>query len=72
MDVSKAFPMLLESMKWRKEFGVNRLTDEYFPKEFYLCGAVFSYCPDRDGLKTLFIRIKMIKRIPEMKPYYKK
>lgn len=64
--------MLIESMKWRKEFGVNQLSDNYFPKQFFRCGAVFQYEPDVNGFATVYLRIKMIKKIPELKATCKK
>ena len=72
MDETKAFDMLLESLKWRKEFGVNNLTDAFFPKQFYTSGTIFPYCPDKNGFKTLYLRIKMIRKVPELKNHYKK
>ncbi len=67
-----AFQMLTESMKWRKDFGISQIRDNYFPYEFYACGALFPYCKDKQGCHTLYLRIKMVKKIPEMSIYFKK
>jgi len=64
--------MLTDSMKWRKEFGIYQVNDNYFPREFYASGAMFSYCDHRYEYNTLCLRAKMIKKIPEMNVYLKK
>lgn len=48
-DVPTAFEMLKDTMRWRKELGLNDLSYEDFPREFFECGCVFEYGQDRKG-----------------------
>lgn len=48
-DVPIAFEMLKDTMRWRKELGLNDLSYEDFPREFFECGCVFEYGQDRKG-----------------------
>ena len=48
-DVSIAFEMLKDTMRWRKEMDLNNLSYEDFPREFFECGCVFEYGHDKKG-----------------------
>lgn len=48
-EVPAAYAMLADTMRWRKELGLNDLTYEHFPREFYECGCVFEYGKDKQG-----------------------
>jgi len=68
----ESLKMINDAMKWRKEYGIHHLSAEYFPKEFYISGGLFPYEKDKFGNATLYMRIKMVKRIPELTPYLRK
>ena len=36
-----ALKMLVKALEWRKTFGVNDLTEDYFPEELYKIGNAF-------------------------------
>lgn len=48
-DVSMAFEMVKDTMRWRKEINLNQLNYEDFPREFFQCGCVFEYGRDKKG-----------------------
>lgn len=48
-EVPVAFEMLKDTMRWRKEVGLNDLNYEDFPREFYECGCTFEYGEDKKG-----------------------
>lgn len=48
-DVSQAFEMIKDTMRWRKEVNLNQLNYEDFPREFFQCGCVFEYGRDKKG-----------------------
>lgn len=70
-NVEKAFIMLRDSMRWRKQYGVNARSDDSFPIEFYKLGAFFPYNRDKEGNITIFLRIKFYKKWPRISDYIK-
>ncbi|RWS11525.1 motile sperm domain-containing protein 2-like protein [Dinothrombium tinctorium] len=62
----KAVNMLINALKWRKMFGLRTFCDNYFPAELFKIGALFLYEEDINGLPTLYIRISMLKKVPEI------
>ncbi|XP_015795828.1 motile sperm domain-containing protein 2 [Tetranychus urticae] len=71
-NIESALPMLRESMRWRKSFGVNNLKETDFPKEYYLSGSFFTYLPDRKGNAMVYIRGKLHRKIAEWSEIHKK
>lgn len=63
---------MAEAMRWRKENDLRSLTDDMFPREFWATGALFEYEKDRSGVPSLIMRLKFLKRIPEMLDNMKK
>lgn len=63
--IHEALHELISGMKWRKTFGVNRLTNASFPEEFYTSGTVIIYGKDLEGRPLLIIRVKAIKDVEE-------
>jgi hypothetical protein len=55
-----------QALKWRKSNNIRHLKDNYFPIEFYTLGAIFPYEKDKEGLPSLFVRVKYIKRHTEL------
>lgn len=68
----EAVRLLSEAMQWRKETNVRHVKDTYFPKEFFESGSLFTYEHDKDGLPTLMMRVKYVKRFPELLDDYRK
>lgn len=66
-----AFSMLRESMRWRKSFGVNSLSETDFPREYYQSGSFFTHAPDK-GRPTVYIRGKLHRKIAEWSELNKK
>ena len=67
----EAVKRMTESMKWRKQQRLRQLTDCDFPREFFETGSLFRYEEDRNGLPSLIMRLKFVRRIPEMLDYMK-
>lgn len=62
----RAARLMEQCGKFRKEFkmGISKAAD--FPVEFHRAGGLFRYAPDRAGNQTLFMRVKMHRRVPEL------
>jgi len=65
-NVDSALKMVIECFKWRKSSKIIYRTDDYFPSEFFMASGVFRYQPDKDGNPTLYMRVKLIKKMPEL------
>ena len=61
-----AFDLIRRCLRWRREINLMSLTDASFPSEFYSKGGLFRYKEDRGGRPVLHMRIKMIKKYPEL------
>lgn len=48
-DANIAYEMVKDTFRWRKDMGLNELTHEDFPREFYECGCMFEYGRDKKG-----------------------
>ena len=48
-DQKKAEKALIKAMHWRMEFGVNDMTDDYFPRELYQRGDPQLFGQNRQG-----------------------
>ena len=48
-DVDQAYCRLIETLEWKQQFGVHRLTESYWPTEFYQLYKLEKYGTDRDG-----------------------
>ncbi|XP_074599476.1 motile sperm domain-containing protein 2-like [Brevipalpus obovatus] len=62
----EAFKMIVDAMRWRKSIKVRDIKDYTFPREFYAIGGLFVYEPDKNGYPTVYIRVKMHRKIPEL------
>ena len=71
-NVEEALKMLTTAMKWRKQYGVNHLTERSFPREYYEMGNIFSYGEDLNGAKMIILRVKANKRIGDWTELLKK
>lgn len=66
LDVDRGFTQLCNYLKWKKEVRLRYLRDQDFPLEFFGTGALFPYECDLKGNPCLYIRIRFVKRAPEI------
>uniref|UniRef100_A0A3Q3JTX3 Motile sperm domain containing 2 n=1 Tax=Monopterus albus TaxID=43700 RepID=A0A3Q3JTX3_MONAL len=57
--VDDALKMIDESLQWRKEFGVNDLTESTVPTWMFETGAVFLHGYDKEGNKLFWFKVKL-------------
>lgn len=62
----RAARLMEQCGKFRREYkmGISKPSD--FPIEFHRAGGLFKYAPDRVGNQTVFMRVKMHRRVPEL------
>ncbi|KAG9510261.1 Cystathionine gamma-lyase, partial [Fragariocoptes setiger] len=65
-DPKRASRLMEQCGKFRQQYkmGLSKLSD--FPVEFHRSGGLFRYAPDRVGNETLYMRIKMHRRLSEL------
>lgn len=57
VNYDNACKLLLESLKWRKQYGLHDIRDDHFPREFYKL-KMFTYTYHKDiNRLILFIRV---------------
>ena len=66
-----AFDLIKKCLLWRKEVNIMSMKDESFPSEFYSKGGLFRYKEDAVGTPMIYMRIKMIKKYPELDKHLK-
>ncbi|CAL8322251.1 unnamed protein product [Merluccius merluccius] len=57
--VDDALKMIDESFQWRKEFGLNDLTENSIPRWMFETGAVFLHGYDKEGNKLFWFKVKL-------------
>lgn len=57
--VDEALKMIDESLQWRKEFGLNDLTESLIPKWMFETGAVYLHGYDKEGNKLFWFKVKL-------------
>ncbi|KAM6985050.1 motile sperm domain-containing protein 2 [Aplochiton taeniatus] len=57
--VDDTLKMIDESFLWRKEFGVNDLTESSIPKWMFETGAVYLHGYDKEGVKLFWFKVKL-------------
>ncbi|KAG7502905.1 hypothetical protein JOB18_028576 [Solea senegalensis] len=57
--VDDALKMIDESLQWRKEFGVNDLTESSIPRWMFETGAVYLHGYDKEGNKLFWFKVKL-------------
>jgi len=62
-SIDDALKSLLTAMKWRKSLGVNGLTGDSFPREFYQMGGLFAYGYNRNGAQLIVFRVRQNKKL---------
>lgn len=70
-NVGDSLAMLTAMLKWRKEVRLRELTDQDFPVEYFSAGIAFIYEPDKYNNKTLYIRTRLLKCVPELRASFK-
>ena len=72
-DVKKSTEFLLSVLEWRKSYGINKLTESSFPKEFWdLHGVEILPGTDRQNCVVLNFRIALYERHPDLIDLFKK
>ncbi|KAM3861906.1 motile sperm domain-containing protein 2 [Diretmus argenteus] len=56
--VDDTLKMMDESFQWRKEFGLNDLTENSIPKWMFETGAVYLHGYDKEGNKLFWFKVK--------------
>lgn len=62
----KAYENLRTTLRWRKEHKLHEVKPSEFPREFYEIGGLFTYECDREGRPTIYMRIRMHRKISEL------
>lgn len=57
--VDDSLKMIDESFQWRKEFAVNDLNEDVFPKWCFETGAIFLHGYDKEGNKLFWLKVKL-------------
>ncbi|KAM9347518.1 motile sperm domain-containing protein 2 [Symphorus nematophorus] len=57
--VDDALKMIDESLQWRKEFGLNDLTESTIPRWMFETGAVYLHGYDKEGNKLFWFKVKL-------------
>ncbi|XP_056145375.1 motile sperm domain-containing protein 2 [Lampris incognitus] len=57
--VDEALKMIDESLQWRKEFGLNDLTESSIPRWMFETGAVYLHGYDKEGNKLFWFKVKL-------------
>lgn len=71
-DLEKGFNMLVDAMRWRHSFGANTIELTDFPKEYFETGEAHTYTEDKNGISTVYLRVKLHKKIAELSPLSQK
>jgi len=71
-NVDEALKQVISSLQWRKTYGINHLTEESFPREYFQMGCIFPYGKDVNGATNIIFRIKANKKIGEWTELIKK
>ncbi|XP_029348739.1 motile sperm domain-containing protein 2 [Echeneis naucrates] len=56
--VDDALKMIDESLQWRKEFGVNDISESTIPKWMFESGSVYLHGYDKEGNKLFWFKVK--------------
>lgn len=71
-DIEKGYQMLIDAMRWRKSFGVNHIKTTDFPKEYFETGEAHLHVKDQNGVFTVYLRVKLHRKISELSPLSQK
>ncbi|MEQ2273741.1 Motile sperm domain-containing protein 2, partial [Xenotaenia resolanae] len=57
--VDDALKMIDESLLWRKEFGINDVSESTIPRWMFETGAVYLHGYDKEGNKLFWFKVKL-------------
>lgn len=66
LDPKRSAKLMEQCGKFRQEYNMGLSKPSDFPIEFHQSGGLFRYAPDRVGNETLYMRVKMHRRTPEL------
>jgi len=73
-QVEAASKMIMNTLKWRKEFGAGLITESDFPPSMLERGSLFSHNRDKDGRKLLVFCVgkhfKGMEKMEDMKKFF--
>jgi len=71
LDPKKTAKLMEECGRFRKQYKMSEVQLWEFPVEFHRAGGLFKFAPDRVGNITMYMRIKMYRRVPEISDVFK-
>lgn len=71
LEPKRAAKLMEECGRFRKQYKMSEVKLWEFPMEFHRAGGLFKYAPDRVGNLTLYMRVKMYRRVPEISDVFK-
>lgn len=70
-DPKRTAKLMEECGRFRKEYKMSEVQLWEFPIEFHKAGGLFKYAHDRVGNTTVYMRVKMYRRVPEISDVFK-
>lgn len=74
LDIPAALTWAKNSLRWRKQSGINDAREEDFPLEFFSAGTLVPYNTDKFGSHVLTLRVKNHRKdssmVDEMRKYF--
>lgn len=70
-DPKRTAKLMEECGCFRKQYKMSEVKLPDFPIEFHKPGGLFKYAPDRAGNLTVYMRVKMYRRVPEISDVFK-
>lgn len=70
-DPKRTAKLMEECGRFRKQYKMSEVKLWEFPTEFHKAGGLFKYAPDRVGNRTVYMRVKMYRRVPEISDVFK-
>lgn len=71
LDPKRTAKLMEECGKFRKQFKMSEMQLWEFPIEFHKAGGLFKYAKDRVGNVTVYMRVKMYRKVPEISDLFK-
>lgn len=70
-DPKRTAKLMEECGRFRKQYKMSEVKLWEFPVEFHKAGGLFKYARDRVGNVTVYMRVKMYRRVPEISDVFK-
>lgn len=70
-DPKRTAKLMEECGRFRKQYKMSEVKLWEFPIEFHQTGGLFKYEPDRVGNLTVYMRVRMYRRVPEISDVFK-